>query len=221
MVRQRSVRERAGTVLPEGPEPARASSSTGTRQRTASHDKGSGKVRHTVIPMRRQRSATAEDPMRPAWPGATATLGIDGAPAEAYCSPLAGQAAGGALSAVRGRIGDAEDASELRRRPDDWILDLVDALPLPVKSVLPLLGALAGILMLFQASAVSTDAQGLVQIGMVALAGLLAGHIIQCCSVGALLLAYRVLAAGPAILKGFLVVGAAAVLLHAFGITAP
>ncbi len=177
-------------------------------------------MRNTVIPMRRKRPASAEDAVRPIWSGATTTLGIDGAPAEAYCSPLAGQAAGGALSAVRGRIGDAEDATEPRRRPDDWILDLVDALPLPVKSVLPLLGALAGILMLFQASAVSTDAQGLVRIGMVTIAGLLAGHIIQCCCVGALLLASRVFAAGPAILKGLLVVGAAACLIHVLGVPA-
>ena len=174
-------------------------------------------VRHIADQWGRLRSATIDDPEPSTWPNTANVAAVENAPAGTYSSPFAAQAAGTALSDHRGRIGGSDDPTEPVRRPEDWILDLVEALPLPVKSALPLIGALIGVLMLFRASAVAADAQGIVQVTMVALGGLLAGHIVQCCSVGALLLVSRVFAAGPAILKGLLVVGVAAGLIHVLG----
>lgn len=105
---------------------------------------------------------------------------------------------------------EADDAVEPKRRTDDRILDLVETLPRPAKAVIPLLGAFVAVLLLVRSSGVTPDLQGLTQLAMTAALGMLVGHVLQCCSVGAMLLATRVLAAGPVILKALLIIGSVA-----------
>ena len=174
-------------------------------------------VRHIVDQSDRLQPSAVNDPVLSGWPAANGTAIVSGTSIEPYTSPSMTDAPNGSLFDARARLGGSEEAGETRRRPEDWILDLVEALPFPVKSALPLVGALIAVLLLFHTTTVAWDGQGLLQTGMAAGAGLLAGHIVQCCCVGALLLASRLFAAGPAILKGLLVVGTAAGLMHLFG----
>ncbi|MCB9949305.1 MAG: hypothetical protein H6842_16005 [Rhodospirillaceae bacterium] len=121
------------------------------------------------------------------------------------------------LAAVARPDGGTDDLPEPRRRTDDRILDLVETLPRPAKIVVPLIGALLAVVLLLPPAGVMPDSQGMAQLAMTAVLGSLVGHVIQCCGVGALLLATRVFAAGPAILKGLLLIGAIAGFAHLFG----